>query len=255
MSNLDRASNPNLTPTEFKELLELQDLDVYEALDLNEIAAKRYLAWLDNQPEVDYFPHENLSADEITRLAELGDHRAQFNKALEAHASGDIAGCNEWFRRSGENGNIVSAFNYALTLSDLEEQLVWLKKAAFKGMPEAQREAGRICYELGDSISALIWFSLAIRRDFVMALNDIGVVHWARGERTEAVNYWNRAIAFGDEKAQENIDMAIENGLFDDEVFDVEYSQVNTSTSPQRSSQTYASNEVATSGKSGLEIL
>jgi hypothetical protein len=52
MSNLDRARNPDLSPAEFKELLDLRDLDIYEALDLNEPASERYIAYLETQPEV-----------------------------------------------------------------------------------------------------------------------------------------------------------------------------------------------------------
>jgi len=255
MSNLDRASNPSLTPAEFKELLELQDLDVYEALDLNEIAAERYLAWLETQPEVEYFPYENLSSQEINRLADAGDHRAQFNKAIEEHEAGNIAASSEWFKKSGENGNIVSAFNYALTLSSEGEQLLWFKKGAFKGMPEAQREVGRICYEQGDSVSALIWFGLAIRRDSEMALNDMGIVHWSRGESDEAIHYWNRAVALGNQDAQENLNMAADRTLFDDLDLDFDYLDNSTYTPAPVTNQNTGHTEVQTSKKSGFEIL
>jgi len=46
MSNLELASNPDLTPAQFKALLDLEDEFVYEALDLNDSAAERYMAYL-----------------------------------------------------------------------------------------------------------------------------------------------------------------------------------------------------------------
>ena len=233
MSNLDRARNADLTLAEFKELLDLRDLEIYEALDLNEPASQRYIAYLDTQPEVQYFPEDDFDSQTLAK-ANSGDHLAQFVMAIECKANGDEAASQEWFRKAAENGNIVCAFNYALTLEDTEEQLVWLYKAAFKGFPEAQREAGFILYQMGDVKSAKAWFGLAIRRDSVVALNDMGVVHWNLNEFDEAASYWNRAAALGSEDALANLEMASFQSLFDDDDFDLDYSDNAFRPAPER---------------------
>ena len=224
MSNLDRARNADLTPAEFKELLDLRDLEIYEALDLNEPASERYMDYLETQPEVQYFPEDDFDSQTLAN-ANSGDHLAQFVMAIECKANGDEAASQEWFRKAADNGNIVCAFNYALTLTNKEEQLHWMYKAAFKGVPEAQREAGFILYQMGDVYSAKIWFGLAIRRESVVALNDMGVLHWNLNEFDEAAEYWNRAAALGSEDALVNLEMASSRSLFDDDDFDFDNSE------------------------------
>ena len=233
MSNLDRARNADLTPAEFKELLDLRDLEIYEALDLNEPASQRYIAYLDTQPEVQYFPEDDFDGQTLAK-ANSGDHLAQFVMAIECKANGDEAASQEWFRKAAENGNIVCAFNYALTLTKKEEQLVWLYKAAFKGVPEAQREAGFILYQMGDVNSAKAWFGLAIRRESVVALNDMGVLHWNLNEIDEAASYWNRAAALGSEDAIANLEMASSQSLFDDDDFDLDFGDIAFRPAPER---------------------
>jgi TPR repeat protein len=234
MSDLDRARNPDLTPAEFKELLDLNNVEIYEALDLNQPASERYIAYLDTLPEVQYFPEDDFIDNQTLIRANGGDHLAQFAMAIECKDNGDEAASKEWFRKSAENGNVVSAFNYAITLEDPEEQLEWLYQAAFKGFPEAQREVGRILYEMGDVSTAKIWFGLAIRRESVVALNDMGVVHWRLDEIEEAASYWNRAAALGSEDALANLEMASTHTLFDDEDFDFDYSDNTTIPVAQR---------------------
>ena len=234
MSNLDRARNPDLSPVEFKELLDLRDLDIYEALDLNEPASERYITYLDTQPEVQYFPEDDINDHHTRDKANGGDHLAQFVMAIECKANGDEAASQEWFRKAAENGNIVCAFNYALTLDNKQEQLHWIYKAAFKGFPEAQREAGRILYEMGDVSSAKAWFGLAIRRENVLALNDMGVIHWRNDEIDQAISYWNRAAEKGSEEALANLDIASSHTLFDED-FDLDYSaDTSTPAAPYR---------------------
>ena len=250
MSNLDRARNADLTPAEFKELLDLRDLEIYEALDLNEPASERYIAYLDTQPEVQYIPEYVLNDSQTLPKANSGDHLAQFVMAIECRANGDDAASQEWFRKAAENGNIVCAFNYALTLSNKEEQLVWLYKAAFKGVPEAQREAGFILYQMGDVKSAKAWFGLAIRRESVVALNDMGALHWNLNEFDEAASYWNRAAALGSEDALANLEMASSQTLFDDDDFDLDYSD-----NASHPAQPARINIESSSSRSGLKRL
>ena len=216
-SNLDKARDPNLSTKEFKELLDLEDEYVYEALDLNEPAMQRYIAFLNTQPQIEYLPDENESPQISIEKANNNDHRAQFQQALNCIAEGDEAAARLWFRKGAENGNIICAFNYSLELQDNTEKLNWLKRAGFKGLAEAQREIGYIHYQNGKPDLAKVWFGLAIRRDNVMALNDLGVLHWDNGENELAIEYWQQASNLGFEIANDNLRIAAEGSLFDDD--------------------------------------
>ena len=216
-SNLEKSKDPGLNPQEFKALLDLQDEYVYESLDLNDAASERYLVFLDTQPEVNYYPNDEDSDEEVRRKANSGDHRSQFQMAVKALDSGSEEESREWFRKAGENGNIICAFNYGLTLPNWHDQIYWFQKAGFKGMPEAQRELGRIYFEQGDIDKAKIWFGLAIRRENLMALNDMGVLHYHRNELDLAMQYWRQAADRGDQQAIDNIQIATEGpNLFED---------------------------------------
>jgi TPR repeat protein len=219
-SNLEKSKDPSLSPQEFKELLDLQDEYVYESLDLNDVARERYLSYLDTLPEVNYYPNEEDSDAEVLRKANRGDHRSQFQMAVKAMDSGDTAKVNEWFLRAAENGNILCAYNYALTLSSLDDKLFWFKKAGFKGMPAAQRELGIIYYEQGEIVRAKLWFGLAIRRENINALNDMGVLHYDRNELELAMQYWRQAADLGDQQAIDNLQIASEGSLISmDDIF------------------------------------
>jgi TPR repeat protein len=220
MSNLNRASNPSLTVQEFKQLLELEDIELYQALDLNEEASRRYIDYLQTQPETQYLPQDEFNGETLQK-ANTGDHLAQFLMAIQCNEQGDQAGAAQWFRKSAENGNIIAAFNYALCLSTPTEQLPWLYKAAFKGIPEAQREVGRIFYEQGDSVTARIWFGLAVRRGNAMAFNDMGVIYWHEEDSTTALEYWRQGAELGDENSIANIELATSTTLFDED-FDLD---------------------------------
>ena len=222
MNNLSKASNPALSPREFKELLDLKDVDIYEALDLNESASERYMEYLETQPDIEYQPSKEDFNSETLQKANAGDHLAQFIMAVRCNEQGDLEGESEWFRKSAENGNIIAAFNYAVTLSTQSEQLPWLYMAAFKGIPEAQREVGRILYEQGDLATSVKWFGLAIRRGNTTALNDMGVVHWKKNDSETAVDYWQRAVEAGDEDAIANLEMATTDASIFDDDFDFE---------------------------------
>jgi len=218
MNNLERASNPELSAHEFRELLNVEDVEVCEALDLNESASERYMAYLATQPEIEYFPSEEDYDSETLQKANAGDHLAQFLMAIKCQEQDNLAGASEWSRKSAENGNIIASFNYGLTLSVTSEQLPWFYKAAFKGIAEAQREVGKIFYDQGDLVTAEKWFGLAIRRDNVVALNDMGVLHWQKNDSTLAERYWRTAAELGDESAIANLAMASSPILFDDDL-------------------------------------
>ena len=221
-SNLDKARDPNLSTKEFKELLDLQDEYVYEALDLNEPAMQRYITFLNTQPMVEYYPDENESPEVSVEKANNNDQRAQFQQAYNCEQAGDEAGAQQWFRKGAENGNIICAFNYARNLTDEQERLNWYKRAGFKGLAEAQREIGYIHYKNGNADLAKVWFGLAVRRENVNALNDLGVLHWNEGENELAIEYWQRASDLGNEVAIDNLRNATLDTLFDDSSFESE---------------------------------
>lgn len=222
-SNLDKAKDPNLSTKEFKELLDLQDEYVYEALDLNEPAMQRYIAFLNTQPVVEYYPDENDSPEVSVEKANNNDHRAQFQQAYNCMQAGDEVGEQQWFRKGAENGNIICAFNYALSLTDEQEKLNWYKRAGFKGLDIAQREIGYIHNQNGNTDLAKIWYGLAVRRENVEALNDLGVLHWNEGENELAIEYWQRASDLGFEMANDNLRNATEDLLLDmDSIFESE---------------------------------
>jgi len=221
-SNLDKAKDPNLSTKEFKELLDLQDEYVYEALDLNEPAMQRYIDFLNTQPVVEYYPDENELPEVSVEKANNNDHRAQFQQAYNCAQAGDEAGAQQWFRKGAENGNIICAFNYARNLTDEQEKLNWYKRAGFKGLAEAQREIGYIHYQNGNTDLAKVWFGLAVRRENVNALNDLGVLHWNEGENELAIEYWQRASDLGFEMANDNLRNATGDSLFDDSSFESE---------------------------------
>ena len=252
MSNLTRAANPELSALEFKELLDLQDIDVYETLDLNESAVQRYLEYIETQPEIEYFPSEEVVNDETLEKANTGDHLAQFLMALKCIERGDAAGEAEWFRKSAENGNVIASFNYALTLSTPSEQLPWFYKAAYEGFAGAQRAVGKIFYEQGDSITARKWFGLAIRRGDSTALNDMGIMSWDEENSTEALEDWRQAAELGNEDAVSNIEMASSESLFDD---DLDFNGSNGYTPPPSSYQPPPVQVVESTKRTGFEIL
>jgi hypothetical protein len=96
MNNLERASNPHLQPLEFKELLGLEDVEIYEALDLNETASERYMAFLETQPQVNYFPSEDDFDSQTIVKANQGDHIAQFLMAIVSKNNGDEEEAVDW---------------------------------------------------------------------------------------------------------------------------------------------------------------
>ena len=89
-------------------------------------------------------------------------------------------------------------------------------------MAEAQREIGYIHYQNGNTDLAKVWFGLAVRRENVDALNDLGVLHWNEGENELAIEYWQRASDLGFEMANDNLRNATLDTLFDDSSFESE---------------------------------
>ena len=236
-SNLDKAKDPNLSTKEFKELLDLQDEYVYEALDLNEPAMQRYIDFLNTQPEVEYSPDKNDSPQISIEKANNNDHRAQFQQAINCVTTKDEAGAQQWFRRGAENGNIICAYHYAMRYLEADpEQLDWLKLAGFKGLAEAQREIGYIHQQNGNKDLAKVWFGLAVRRDDISALNDLGILHWDNGENDLAVEYWQRASNLGSQMATDNLRNATGDTLFDDSSFESETANTPGQISVSRSS-------------------
>lgn len=76
---------------------------------------------------------------------------------------------------------------------------------------------GRILYEMGDSSNAQRWFELAIKRENVTALNKVGVILWQADQAEQALQYWQRAAALGNEDASTNLEIAASESIFGDE--------------------------------------
>ena len=217
MSNLDRAYNPDLTPEEFKELLEIEDEFVYEALDLNDSAAERYMAYLETLPEPIYIPFEELSDEELVRRANAEDHLAQLELGHRASNNGELEVAAEWFLKAAQNGNIVCAHNYAIDVESDEEALFWFRKAGFKGFAMSQRQLGHMYKKQGDIERARIWYGLACRRGLVEAFSDLGMIHWEQGELESAVQIWHAGANEGDEKCNEYLETYNGAILFDED--------------------------------------
>ena len=217
MDNLQRASDPSLTPKEFKELLDLEDEFVYEALDLNDIAATRYIDYLSNFPDPEYFPHELITEEEARQLAAENNHLGQYELGDLAFKQGDVETARRWFLAASENGNIVCMLNFARLTEDLSERRKWLKKSALKGLPNAQRELGRDYWAEGDTTRALLWFGCASRRGLAAAFSDLGALHWELENEEEALANWRIAAEAGDEYAATNLQNFDSGSIFDDD--------------------------------------
>ncbi len=226
MSNLEHASNPDLTPEQFKALLELEDEFVYEALDLNDSAADRYMAYLETIPDPLYIPFEELTDEELNRRAHAEDHLAQFELGHRASKQGELEVAANWFLRAAQNGNVVCAHNYAIDVESDDEAYFWFRKAGFKGFAMSQRQLGHLYKKRGDLERARIWYGLACRRGLLEAYADLGLLHWELGQVEIAIQIWYAGSTEGDEKCREylnlhNPEMLFNEGsLFDDEDFD-----------------------------------
>lgn len=217
MDNLQRASDPNLTPKEFKELLDLEDEFVYEALDLNEVAATRYIEYLSNFPNPEYIPHELITEEEARQLAAENNHLGQFALGDLAFEQGDVETAKRWFLAASENGNVFCMLNFALLTENVSERRKWLKKSALKGLSNSQRELGRDYWAEGDTVRALLWLGCASRRGLAAAHSDLGALHWELGNQDEALANWRIAAEAGDEYAATNLSNFDSESTFDDE--------------------------------------
>ena len=251
MSNLERASDPDLTPEQFKHLLDLEDEFVYEALDLNDSAAERYMAYLETIPDPIYIPFEELTVEELNRRAQEEDHLAQFELGHRASKQGELEVAANWFLRAAQNGNIVCAHNYAIDVESDDEAYFWFRKAGFKGFALSQRQLGHLYKKHGDIERARIWYALACRRGLIEAYSELGMLHWEQGQSEIAIQIWYAGSTEGDEKCREylneyNPDVLFdESSLFDDEDLDFETS--GTTYTPQIEKK-------VTSSKSGFDL-
>lgn len=216
-TDLEKASDPNLSPQEFKALLDKEDLEIYLALSSNDVAGDRYVATL---PMVIDEELEKFSDNALLEYANAEHDAAQFEMGMRAYQKGDIQNSRFWLHKSAQNGNMIAAFNYALSGSDPEEMLYWFKKAAFRGVPNAQRELGLYYGQNGDLITARKWLDLACQRGLIEAFNDLGVVNWQEGNYEEAVRLWTFAASEGNQEASDNLAMASTQSLFDDDELD-----------------------------------
>lgn len=231
MTSLERASDPNLTPDQFKALLDLEDEFVYEALDLNDSAAERYMAYLETIPDPIYIPFEELTDEELIRRAQAEDHLAQFELGHRASKQGELEVAANWFLRAAQNGNIVCAHNYAVDVESDDEAYFWFRKAGFKGFAMSQRQLGHLYKKHGDVERARIWYGLACRRGLIEAYSELGMLHWEQGQSEIAIQIWYAGSNEGDEKCREYLNLHNpeilfdEGSLFDDDNFEFDSSE------------------------------
>lgn len=231
MTSLERASDPNLTPDQFKALLDLEDEFVYEALDLNDSAAERYMAYLETIPDPIYIPFEELTDEELNRRAQAEDHLAQFELGHRASKQGELEVAANWFLRAAQNGNIVCAHNYAVDVESDDEAYFWFRKAGFKGFAMSQRQLGHLYKKHGDVERARIWYGLACRRGLIEAYSELGMLHWEQGQSEIAIQIWYAGSNEGDEKCREYLNLHNpeilfdEGSLFDDDDFEFDSSE------------------------------
>jgi TPR repeat protein len=253
MNSLEHASNPDLTPEQFRALLDLEDEFVYEALDLNDSAAERYMAYLETIPDPIYIPFEDLTDEELNRRAQADDHLAQFELGHRASKQGELEVAANWFLRAAQNGNIVCAHNYAVDVESDDEAYYWFRKAGFKGFAMSQRQLGHMYKKHGDIERARIWYGLACRRGLIDAYSELGMLHWEQGQSEIATEIWYAGSIEGDEKCREylnlhNPEMLFDGGLlFDDDDDDFEFAASDNTYTPQIEKKEISS-------KSGLEF-
>ena len=216
MSYIEQAGDPNLTPSQFKALLDIEDEFVYETLDLNEQAATRYLQHLSNMTEPNYFPPTDLTEEEAFVLAEQNNHLGQYALGDFAYNRGDLAEAERFFLAAAENGNFVCMLNFALITKSPEARHFWLRKSALRGFPNSQRELARDCWRSGDTRRALLWLGCASRRGLIAAFSDLGALHWELGNQEEAIQNWRIAASAGDKEASTNLSN-FDTTIFDDE--------------------------------------
>jgi hypothetical protein len=89
--------------------------------------------------------------------------------------------------------------------------------------------------------------------NFVMALNDMGVLHWHDNNSTLAEYFWREAAELGDESAITNLEMASSTSLFDDDL-DFNDPDNNYSQSP-RNYQPQSIRVEESTKRAGFEIL
>ena len=203
--NLDLASDPELTPSQYKHLLELEDEDIYLALELNEKAKERYVSYLEINPGPNYHPFEELTDEILMQRALAEDHLAQLELGHRASLLKNSDDAAYWYLKGAQNGNIICAHNYACGVKNDEEAIYWFRKAAFNEMASSQHELGIIYQKRRNFTKSEIWLTLAFRHGILEACTDLGSLYWEQKEFDSAVTYWRIAANLGDDGARENL--------------------------------------------------
>ncbi len=203
--NLRLASDPELAPSRYKQLLELEEENIYLALELNEIAKARFISYLDENPGPNYHPFEELTDEILMQRALAEDHLAQLELGHRASLIENSEDAAYWYLKGAQNGNIICAHNYACGVKNDQEAIYWFRKAAFKEYARSQHELGFIYQKKGDFNKSEIWFKLAFRHGILEACTDLGSLYWEQREIDAAVTYWRIAANLGDEEARKNL--------------------------------------------------
>lgn len=128
------------------------------------------------------------NVDELRRLAEAGDPRAQnFLGATLANNAKDKISARKWYYRAAVQGNPKAQLNLGMMYEkgeggpqDYEKALEWLLKAAEQGNAEAQYEAAGIYVNGSGSVhvdyrAALRLDSQAAEQGYVQAYPELGL--------------------------------------------------------------------------------
>jgi TPR repeat protein len=199
------AADPDLTPSQYKQLLELEDENIYLVLELNEKAKERYISYLDENPGPNYHPFEELTDEILMQRALAEDHLAQLELGHRASLVKNSDDAAYWYLKGAQNGNIICAHNYACGVKNDEEAIFWFRKAAFNGMASSQHELGIIYQKRHNYSKSEIWFKLAFRNGILEACTDLGSLYWEQKEIDSAVTYWRIAANLGDTGARKNL--------------------------------------------------
>ena len=150
-------------------------------------------------------------------IVALSPHPARAEDAgWRAYDRGDLMAAAHAYAAGAKRGERLAQYNYAMMILRAETQgtpaeaLVWLRKSADQGYPQAQFNLG-LLYERGAMLpkslpDATTWFRRAAEQDHVEAQIATGTQYFlgrgARRDETEACRWYERAADGGDAGAQ-----------------------------------------------------
>jgi TPR repeat protein len=124
-------------------------------------------------------------------------------------------------KSKAESGDLVAQYQlgklygWGVAGTNLDEDMIWIRKAAVQGLPEAQMDVGWSFYKK-DSAEALRWFRKAADQGYPEAQCTVGQCY-SNGEGTtvnnhEAFIWYSKAAENGESDAQHNLAAFYSNG-------------------------------------------